>query len=230
VDVALSLFRALDVSSLPQFVLGTAASLWPYVIILVGVAGLALLGESLKSRSVDAVDLAVAMVLLGIAFWRGSLEVRIVLSLFGLLAFTGRRPVSLEFPVFVETSSPAWLEWLEEGIDFARDIAMAYIQMFATVTLVGVPLVAALSSTPWVPAERITSASFSGPVYVIGSSDDWTTILGYRDHQIRLIRTSSITARSICEPQRRGVVFFDGNQNTYIRTLTNREPIRNDLC
>jgi hypothetical protein len=228
-DTTLAILRSLDLSALPQFVLGTAASLWPYVIVLVGIGGILLLAESLKGDVVDAVDLAVSTVLLIVAYWRGSWLLRIFLSVLAATIFVTRRPRRYPRVRFKDPNNPTRKERMLFSIeDFVRS-AVEYVGMIVVLALMGILLAAALSSTPWVPAEQVSSTDFSGRAYVFGSSEDWTTLVGYSDRQARLVRTSSITFRTVCAPIDRSSYLFS-KPELKLRTVSSSGRSRYDAC
>lgn len=89
-----------------------------------------------------------------------------------------------------------------ERIDRIRDVGGLRLDVLAIslmVTTLAPLLQLSLTSTPWLPAEKITLSSREVVTgYVVSTKDDWATILIHKPRLIKNVQSSDIEERETC--------------------------------
>jgi hypothetical protein len=104
--------------------------------------------------------------------------------------------------------------------------------LVAGVVLPATAIFATLSDRPWLPAERITTASEQVIVgYVLSESLVWTTILSDRDRKVTRVRNADVKGRVICATSEDRTdsllaIILQGREPNYARCVpsTTKEP------
>lgn len=115
-----------------------------------------------------------------------------------------------------------------DRVDRIRDVGGLRLDALAIslmITTLAPLLQLSLTSTPWLPAEKITLASKEVVTgYVVSTKDDWATILMHKPRLIRNVKSDQIEARETC------VTSEDSNSRMTIWKLPSSETPKYSKC